>query len=1686
SIENDLFQKGDKCRDKGDYDDAIKHYKKAIEYRPGEARDRIGDAYIRKGDRYRQKLKVDAAAKNYEMALEYTPDEAQRRLDEILQKKRPADEKEPSNFMNKHFRSQWKRVKDTAAMPTFREHEPALTGSYFPSSTPFSPYDAIQATPSTPNATNADSTSSRPSNTKDLVALFETADTEKRVEISCLIKKVIAQFDDSSVSFETVQELAVVATIPDKEIFTFLINQMIKALKDLPVLNGLLLQGLAVMLNSCPEDIDFEKLSGVFLDILRPLMDRLEIIRTDQNTHQLIPLLEVLNALLGTMVGRNVRNLDRTDIYVPLISFLDRLVTHKDDAVSFLATYTKQTVAFIGDNESTMMNFFRRGKLVVAIAGNIATMAQLHRYGSIVAVLQDIAKLCDFTLRYAWYQGLLCVDCMIGLEDWTRFERFVLDSKLNKNRFFLQGVCLRLEQIAATHANKDIRNGARKFLQDIEENFTGTVKKIAGEALERLKAYSDPDVPRTDTTNPSGSDARAFQDGLRPVWDPIWQATPASILFKAVQEKQHRNETILGLPRQIDGIKDVVNASNDRLIQTINNGIDQLLQNQLQNQLSGLVQQTRVVGGEMEIYQTQGQLVSIEENVITDSSLRQIHSALYAYYTPHIAIQRVSGEELDSGRCYFNLVCAEGNGRRQQDQNRIQEGISSHEGISRTNRRDNILPENLFDERDLHGGRYVPKKILIQGRAGIGKTTLCKRLVSIAQSDRWGHLFDAVLWIPLRQLKSVKGPNIESLLREEFFPHHSDGEKDTLMATLRNLIRAGKVLFILDGLDEITAYTQPEQDIALEGLLKYLCSQNYVVVTSRPYGAHPSIYNSLDLQLETVGFSPDNINKYIYRYIDDLDATKAAREFVLQNPSVQDLFKIPIQLDVFCYSFDLLPVLPEEQSVTMTLLYQTMVWKLFCKDGAQLQKESNGKGLTLEQFKTLQGWEIESLMENEIQYLSYLAYKGMQKDCQIEFMEEDLQHAMDELNKIRGDAGDQDLPRQLLERLKTTTFLRASGGDHDMDIDGHADRADHTWHFLHLTFQEYFAAVWVARMLEMMQNANLAWAAEVDHAVMFVQDYKKNPGYEAVFQMVAGVLKYETSKLFIERMQGSKDELASEPHQKLLVQLSAKDQAAAGKMEPQNPILSLEREDVKGYEQQKRDKARVEAQKTNNSASILSDDGIYWERNNINNILPEDLFDKRDLPGREGVPKKILIQGRAGIGKTTLCKRLVKVAQAGKWRDLFDAVLWIPLRQLRAFRARDIEGLLREKFFPHRHHNEKEALVAGLAKLIRDGKVLFILEGLDEIVADAQTEQGIPLKEFMRYLLNQEYVVITSRPSGVDASMLLDLDLELETIGFSPKDINNYVKQVLENNLDTAKAVLKFIEQNPSIKDLVKIPVQLDVVCYSWDLLPVSSDQSVTMTLLYQTMVHKLFCKDGNRLQKKSCGGSLTIHQFKRLRGYQIENLMEDEIEYLSYLAYKAMQEDYHVEFKEKDLGEAMEELDEIHQNSEKPQLPLQLIDQLKDTSFLHTADGDLTMESAERAWYFLHLTFQEYFAASWVVRMLEMSRKTYGDAWEASVNNAVAFIQHYKRNARYEIVFQMVAGLLKCETLQFFFEFMQESKSDMESRPYRQLLIRCWDEAQPQLKNPKNKEAAANVEKHLGIQMRSLKEQEDQFAMET
>ncbi|KAF9945564.1 hypothetical protein BGZ70_003739, partial [Mortierella alpina] len=450
-------------------------------------------------------------------------------------------------------------------------------------------------------------------------------------------------------------------------------------------------------------------------------------------------------------------------------------------------------------------------------------------------------------------------------------------------------------------------------------------------------------------------------------------------------------------------------------------------------------------------------------------------------------------------------------------------------------------------------------------------------------------------------------------------------------------------------------------------------------------------------------------------------------------------------------------------------------------------------------------------------------------------------------------------------------------------------------------------------------------------------------------------------------------------------------------------------------------------------------------------IRLEQLFDKRKLrDGKEGIPQRILVQGRAGIGKTTLCKKIVHLHQSGLWADRFEAVLWLPLRRLRGPTCRTLESLLREKVFTAKLDREQEELARTLAIRANEGKVLFILDGLDEIPTDAKSEDS-PFKALLRDLLDNKHVIITSRPSGLEVSLLQSIDLELETIGFSQEDVKEFIDRALKPG--PARTVQDFIEQTPLIQGLVNIPVQLDVICFCWESLP-QDGSPITITGLYQLMSRKLWCKDALRLKKKAGDEVLSEEELNALSPEDIDELMAVEVHHLGYLAFNGLVNNHQIEFDQKTLLKTFGDLKDYRKRLRNGHLPPQLFEMLKKTSFLHSADADMDTIKTQQTWSFLHLTFQEYFAATWIASKMAAA----GDdghnlsAGSMKIEPTVRFVQEQKYNPRFEIVWWMVAGLLEGEALKDFFDLLQGAPRDLIGGRHQQILASCLNEARARL----------------------------------
>ncbi|KAG0196034.1 hypothetical protein BGX28_000214, partial [Mortierella sp. GBA30] len=1091
--------------------------------------------YIKEGDRYRDLGVFDKANAKYKKASKFCPSEADGRLEILPLFKAIKASKEKNSDSDRYIPAGLRvrlhhakeKVKQVLKAPTESStpHQyffPSTLPSRQPTPAPLANIDSqstsasvstskstttltTQSTVGTPSTLSTDAVVSNVGIVSDvcsMVATHKTADDKSRETIVNKAYDIIKQFGESPITFDTMQELVVLAGIRDRKVFLHIITEILRVLKEKPLLSGIPLQGLAVILDSLPDEIDMGSLHGTFVDFLKHLQDYLGAMCTASNSFQLLPLLIALNSLLDAMVRRGMSGLARVSVYDALRSRLGSLTSHSDVMVCFLALYARQALAIIGNDESLPMEIFRRGKLVFALVGGIWKAAADLDLSSADSVYKNIKELFDVSIQDRWYLGLIFVDKLVGQQNWRQLEDFVLQSKLQSDVCFLLGVVLRLEQVAAVRADTSISNGAIKLLVALGTKPVPLVPEMVQSTLLRLGIPDDFSDGTKDDMAPRLLKASiSSEDDLRPVWDPAWHATPKSILLTAIQNRDQRDANVDTLPAQFTVVRKAIHFNGTEV--------------------------TRIGA---DIQQLQADTHVIASSLLSQSCLEDIQSALKDYYAPHLSILRVSGDELDLETCYVNLAIVEAPAQREKEKKDLKEQaavfhrIPSFETVKSVNMQSAIPLEQLFDRRKLRdGNENVPKRILVQGRAGIGKTTLCKKLVHAHQAGLWRDRFDTVLWLPLRQLRSFKTRTLEGLFREKYFVRNLDHEGVALARALAISAQKGRVLFILDGLDEIVTDTERDKSIALRSFLKILLMQQYVVITSRPSGLDSSMLPSTDLELETVGFSPQNVNDFLVKVLKP-EAARTVQDFIQQTPLIQGLVNIPVQLDVICFSWDSLPT--DGPAITMTGLYQLMVRKLWCKDALRLRKSD----MTQRQISQLASEEIDELMDMELQHFGYLAFKGMTNHHQIEFDEKDLLSAFRDLKDHRAPVKNDLFSPQLLEMMKQTSFLHSA----DTDLDVGKPGSQKAWHFLHLTFQEYFAATWIAQHLRLKQPRPSAGMMSMKQTTTFVQEHKYNPQYEIVWWMVAGLLEGDELGEFFSLLQGAPRDLIGGRHQQIL------------------------------------------------------------------------------------------------------------------------------------------------------------------------------------------------------------------------------------------------------------------------------------------------------------------------------------------------------------------------------------------------------------------------------------------------------------------------------------------------------------------------------------------------------------------------
>ena len=208
-------------------------------------------------------------------------------------------------------------------------------------------------------------------------------------------------------------------------------------------------------------------------------------------------------------------------------------------------------------------------------------------------------------------------------------------------------------------------------------------------------------------------------------------------------------------------------------------------------------------------------------------------------------------------------------------------------------------------------GFLAPSRVLVVGKAGIGKTMLSTHILDLWLNGQFPVDIDHLFYFPLRELSRIK----ECSLRRLFFLQQGTGEPSSGVVNefFKNLhANPSKTLILFDGLDEFD-YCNTENEtfnenavVEMSRLISSILSSHTMkdvrlLVTSRPGGVID--YDSFDRRAEIYGFTRNRISEYIAKFSKAKGDDKLAEyieAYVSRNVNITSFCHIPLQCNLVC------------------------------------------------------------------------------------------------------------------------------------------------------------------------------------------------------------------------------------------------------------------------------------------------------------------------------------------------------------------------------------------------------------------------------------------------------------------------------------------------------------------------------------------------------------------------------------------------------------------------------------------------------------------------------------------------------------------------------------------------------------------------------------------------------------------
>ena len=400
------------------------------------------------------------------------------------------------------------------------------------------------------------------------------------------------------------------------------------------------------------------------------------------------------------------------------------------------------------------------------------------------------------------------------------------------------------------------------------------------------------------------------------------------------------------------------------------------------------------------------------------------------------------------------------------------------------------------------------------------------------------------------------------------------------------------------------------------------------------------------------------------------------------------------------------------------------------------------------------------------------------------------------------------------------------------------------------------------------------------------------------------------------------------------------------------------------------------------------------------NVELSDIFHEDEES--ESSPRIILIEGSPGTGKTTLSLKLAYDWATGKMPNKFPEVELVLL-----IKCRDMEDSIQESAKTQLLPWDNDQLRNALDSFIHSGKIMLIIDGVDEIPKSAESHVVNLLN---RKVLRNCYVVVTSRQEkGMEVRKYCDKLLEID--GFSDESRNSFIDKYFTSNIDLAQKLQEKIRTSTenNLQSLATNPLNALLLCVVFE--DNDGDLPTTVTELYENIIECIWTR-----------------YCKRKRPDEKAISFEMAMQTLGKLAYECLIERDTLYFSESMLKD----------EGKKP---------CTNIGFLYKDDISTRISKPQITYWFLHKTFQEYFAAYYCVyieKEIDMSKLSYytskdGAKFIQVLKFVSSMLQKESAEHHKKIISQLASRIsqnLECESgegLDIMCQVLSENKLDKD-----------------------------------------------------